>query len=181
MCPGYPPFAVIIIFPIAYQYSFVIAKAVPGIHHEALGAVFSVLTDFVVFEDAESFIDATWATDVFGVKDVAHIFGIKSVEMTDDGVEFCLEDGATFGVEREGLLGAELRQFLLLGGIQFVKEFLSPAVEVVVEVCELCNTSGNLPLEVLGDSVERNNRKLFDETDACMAPSNLLPGNIVER
>ena len=71
----------------------VVAEAVPGVEDEAFGAVFAELAEFVVFEDAEGLVDAAGAADVFGVEDVAHVFGVESVEVTDDGVEFCLEDG----------------------------------------------------------------------------------------
>ena len=46
----------------------------PGFEDEALGAVFSVLAQFVVFEHTEGFVDAAFATDVFWVEDVAEVF-----------------------------------------------------------------------------------------------------------
>lgn len=159
----------------------VVAEAGPGVEDEALGAVFAVLAEFVVFEDAEGFVDAAGATDVFGVEDVAHIFGVESVEVADDGIELCLEDGAAVGVEDEGLLFSELREFQLLFVCQFVKQFLGPAIKVVVEVCEFSHSTGYFPLEVHGDLVERNNRELLDEEGAHVGSSNLLPYHIIER
>ena len=57
----------------------VVAEAVPGVEDEAFGAVFAELAEFVVFEDAEGFVDAAGATDVFGVEDVAQFFGIQPI------------------------------------------------------------------------------------------------------
>ena len=48
------------------------------------------MTDFVVFEDAESLVDTTRTADIFRVKDVAHILGIEPIEVVDDSIRFKL-------------------------------------------------------------------------------------------
>ena len=45
----------------------IIPKSVPCFEDEALGAVFSVLAQLVVFEHTEGFVDAAFSADVFRV------------------------------------------------------------------------------------------------------------------
>ena len=95
--------------PYGFTLLSVISETVPCVHHEALGPVLAILTDFVVLEDTEGLVDTAGTADVFGIEDVAHIFGIEPVEVADDGIEFRLKDGTADGVEDEGLLFSELR------------------------------------------------------------------------
>ena len=74
------------------------SKFVPGFEDEALGAVFSVLAQFVVFEYTEGFVDAAFATDVFGVEDVAEIFCVEAIKMGKDGVKLGLKDGSALWI-----------------------------------------------------------------------------------
>jgi len=67
-----------------------------------LGAVFAVLFDFVVFEDAEGFAGEVGAVDVGGVEDVAEFVAGEAVEVGVVGVEFGAEVGTTVWVPGEG-------------------------------------------------------------------------------
>ncbi len=81
---------------------FSIVQLVPRFQHQPLGSVFTVFSQFFVFQHTESFAGVIVAHHVRGVEDVAEFVASQAVEFGVGGVEF----GAEYSIARRSGLKA---------------------------------------------------------------------------
>ena len=99
--------------------SVVVFKFIPCVEDEALGAVFSVLAQLVVFKHTEGFVDAAFSADVFWVEDVAEVFCVEAIEVGEDGIKLGLKDGSALRIITPRLLCSQLWQLCSLLFVHF--------------------------------------------------------------